>query len=330
MEYAVIKFMTLRLALATPLLAATASAQTNPAAEYPHKPVRVVVAVAPGGGIDTAARILVEQVRQKLGQPFVIDNRGGAAGNVGAGLVFHAAPDGYTILASSLSPITIAGLLSKNLNFDPAVFEPIVVMSRIPNVLVTRQNLPVGSVKELLAYIHANAGKVNYASPGAGTAAYLSAALFMQITRTQLTHIPYKGTAPSLVDLVGGHVDLTFAQVAAILPLYKDGRLKVLATATHERIEFLPDIPTLAEVGVRGAESDTWNAISVPPKTPATIIGRLNSAFNEALNAPEVRTRYRTLYMSSGIGDLAATRKFVKDETVRWRNVIRTAGLKPE
>ncbi len=289
-----------------------------------------MVAVAPGGGIDTAARILVDNVRQRLGQPFVIDNRGGAAGNVGAGLVFNANPDGHTILASSLSPITIAGLLARNLNFDPAAFEPIVVMSRIPNVLVTRQNLPVNSVKELLAYIHANTGKVNYASPGAGTAAYLSAALFMQITKTTLTHIPYKGTVPSLVDLMGGHVDITFAQVAAIHPLYKDGRLKVLATATGERIEFMPDIPTLAEVGVRGAESDTWNAISVPPRTPAPIIGKLNTAFNDALNAAEVKARYRTLYMTAGIGDLAATRKFVKDETARWANVIRTAGLKPE
>lgn len=135
---------------------------------------------------------------------------------------------------------------------------------------------------------------------------------------------------PSLIDLMGGHVDLTFAQVAAIHPLYKDRRLKVLATATAERIEFLPDIPTLAEVGVRGAESDTWNAISVPPKTPASIVARLNAVFNDALNAPEVKSRYRTLYMSPGIGDLAATRKFVKDETLRWGNVIRTAGLKAE
>lgn len=161
--------------LAIALLATSALAQTPSTVHYPSKPVRVIVAVAPGGGIDTAARILAENVRQRLGQPFVIDNRGGAAGNVGAGLVFHANPDGYTILASSLSPITIAGLLSKNLNFDPAAFEPIVVMSRIPNVLVVRQNLPVSSVKELLAHINANAGKVNYASPGAGTAAYLSA-----------------------------------------------------------------------------------------------------------------------------------------------------------
>jgi tripartite-type tricarboxylate transporter receptor subunit TctC len=314
----------------TSLLATAAIAQTDSAANYPNKPVRVVVSVAPGGGIDTAARILVEHVRQKLGQPFVIDNRGGAAGNVGAGLVFHSNPDGYTLLASSLSPITITGLLRKNLNFDPAAFEPIVVMSRIPNVLVVRQNLPVNSVKELLAYINANAGKVNYASPGAGTAAYLSAELFMQITGTRLIHVPYKGTAPSLIDLVGGHVDLTFAQIAAIYPLHKDGKVKVLATATGERLEVLPEIPTLAEVGVSGAESDTWNAMSAPPKTPAPIIGKLNAAFNEALNAPEVKARYRVLYMTAGIGDLPEVRKFVKNETVRWGNVIRKAGLKPE
>lgn len=318
------------LTLVTSLLGTAAIAETDSAANYPNKPVRVVVSVEPGGGIDTAARILVEHVRRKLGQPFIIDNRGGAAGNVGAGLVFHSNPDGYTLLASSLSPITITGLLRKNLNFEPAAFEPIVVMSRIPNVLVVRQNLPVGSVKELLAYINANAGKVNYASPGVGTAAYLSAELFMQITGTTLIHVPYKGTAPSLVDLVGGRVDLTFAQVAAIYPLHKDGKVKILATATDHRLEFLPDIPTMAEVGVRGAESDTWNAISAPPKTPAPIIGKLNAAFNEALDAPEVKARYRALYMTAGVGNLAAVRKFVKDETVRWGQVIRKAGLKPE
>ncbi len=325
-----IRLTSLALTLTTSLLAMAAMAQGKTAADYPSKPVRVVVAVAPGGGIDTAARILTEHVRQKMGQPFVIDNRGGAAGNVGAGVVFHSNPDGYTLLASSLSPITITGLLQKNINFDPGAFEPIVVMSRIPNVLVARQNLPVKSVKELLAYINANVGKANYASPGAGTAAYLSAELFMQITGTTLIHVPYKGTAPSLVDLLGGHVDLTFAQIAAIYPLYKDNRVKLLATATAERLEFIPEIPTLAEVGVRGAESDTWNAISVPPKTPAPIIAKLNAAYNDALNAPEVKARYRALYMTSGIGNLAEVRKYVKDETVRWGNVIRKAGLKPE
>lgn len=325
-----IGYAALALALAVSLLARPAIAKTDTATDYPNKPVRVIVAVAPGGGIDTAARILVEQVRRKLGQPFVIDNRGGAAGNVGAGIVFHSNPDGYTILASSLSPITIADLLSKNVNFKPAAFEPIVVMSRIPNVLVVKQNLPVKSVKELVAYINASGGKATYASPGRGTAAQLSTELFMQITGTKIIHVPYKGTAPSLVDIVGGHVDITFAQIAAIYPLHKDGKVKVLAAATGERLEFLPDIPTLAEAGVRGAESETWNAISAPPKTPASIIAKLNAAFRDALNAPEVSARYRTLYMTAGIGELAAARKYVKDETARWGKVIRTAGLKPE
>lgn len=318
------------LTLMTSLLAAAAIAQTDSAADYPNKPVRIVVSAAPGGGIDTAARILAEHVRQKLGQPFVIDNRGGAAGNVGAGLVFHSSPDGYTLLASGLTPITITGLLRKNVNFEPAAFDPIMVMSRIPNLLVVRQNFPANSVKELLAYINANVGKVNYASPGVGAPAHLSAELFMQITGTKLIHVPYKGTAPSLIDLVGRRVDLTFVQVAAIYPLHKEGKVKILATATDQRLEFLPDIPTLAEVDVRGAESETWNAISAPPKTPAPIIGKLNAAFNEALNTSEVKTRFRNLYLTPGGGNLAAVRKFVKDETTRWGNVIRATGLKPE
>lgn len=317
--------------LTASLLATPAIAQTDPAADYPNRFVRIVVAVEPGGGVDTVTRLLAEQVKGSLGQPFVIENRGGAAGNVGAQAVFQSKPDGYTLLASSLSPITITGLLRRNLAFEPAAFEPIVIMSRIPNVLVVRQNFPAKSVAELLTHAKANAGKVSYASPGVGTAAQLTSALFMQITGTQLIHVVYKGTAPSLIDLAGGHVDLTFAQIAAVYPLHKDGRVRILATATEKRLDILPDIPTLAEASVPGADSDTWNALSAPPKTPPAIIAKLNAAFSAVLSSPEIRARYRDmLLLTPATGNAAAVKKYVRDETARWSEVIRGAGLKAE
>lgn len=234
------------------------------------------------------------------------------------------------LLASSLSPITVTALLMTNVNFEPAAFEPVIVMSRIPNVLVVRQNFPAKTVSELLTHSKANAGRVTYASPGVGTAAYLSTELFSQITGTKLIHVPYKGTAPLLVDIVGDRIDLTFAQIAAVHPFYKAGKLRILATATDKRLEAIPEIPTLAEIGVHGAESETWNAISAPPKTPASIIGRLNTAFNEALNAPDVKTRFRDMYLLPGGGNPAEVKKFVRDETTRWGDVIRAAGIKPK
>ena len=320
----------LSLALTGTLFAAAAIAQADPAADYPNRPVRVIVAVAAGGGIDTATRVLTEHVRQRLGHPFVVENRGGAAGNVGADIVFHSKPDGYTLLGSSLSPITINHLLYKNVNFDPAAFEPVALMSRIPNVLVVRQDFPARTAKELLDYLKANPGKVSYASPGAGTAAFLTTELFMQITGTKMLHVPYKGTAPSLNDLLAGHVDVTIAQVGAVHPLHKAGKMRILATATDRRLEFMNDVPTFSEVGVPGAESETWNAISAPPKTSAAIIAKLNSAFNDALSAPEVKARYRDMYFQAGGGNPAEVRKFVTEDAVRWAKVIRATGLLPE
>ncbi len=317
------KLVTLVLALIGSVPSGAVIAQTD----YPNKSVRLIVAVAPGGGIDTASRMVAEGLRPILGQSFVIENHGGAAGNIGAGMVFNATPDGYTLLGSSLTPITIANLLYKGLNFDPAGFEPVGVMSHTPNVLLVRQNFPAKTVPELLEYLKANPGKVTYASAGVGTAAQLTAELFMRITGTKLVHVPYKGTAPSLTDLVGGHVDITFAQIAASIDLHRENKARILATATHKRLEYLPGIPTLAEAGVPGAESDTWNAISAPPKTPAPILEKLNNAINDVLTSPKVQSRFREMYVLPGGGNLEAVRKYVKDETVRWGGVVRAAGI---
>lgn len=227
--------------LAGALLATPAAAQAE--ADYPNKPVKIIVNVAPGGGVDTATRIVAERLRARLGQPFVVENRPGAGGNIGAETVFHADGDGYTLLASSPTPLAINGWLYKKLAFDPAGFEPVALMSRIPNVLVVRREFPAKSVRELVAVAKANPGKLTYGSQGIGTASHLTGELFMALTGTKLVHVPYKGsTAGVLTDVVAGHLDLSFIQFSAVHELQQNGKLAVLAVATDKRLEVLPDI----------------------------------------------------------------------------------------
>ncbi len=307
------------------LLAAPASAQSD--ASYPNKPVKVIVNVAPGGGVDTATRIVTEKVRQRLGQPIVVENRPGAGGNIGAEVVFNAEPDGYTLLSSSPSPLAINGWLYKKLNFDPAGFEPVAMMSRIPNVLVVRQDFPAKTVAEFIAYAKANPGKLNYGSQGIGTASHLTAELFMTLTGTKLTHVPYKGTGLVLTDMMAGRIDLSFIQYAAVYQLQQSGKLRVLAVATDKRLEVFPDVPTMAEAGLPDVVSETWNAISAPPKTPTAIVTKLNDAINAALREPDVVTRFRELHVLMGGGSVEATRKFVENERNMWGKVIKAAGV---
>ena len=305
------------------LLAATdAHAQ-----EWPSKPVKIVVNVAPGGGVDTTTRIIADKLHTRFGQPFIIENRPGAGGNIGAEVVYQAAPDGYTLLSSSPSPLSINGSLYKKLNFDPAGFEVAAMMSRIPNVLVVRPDFPAKTVQEFIAYAKANPGKLNYASQGVGTASHLTAELFMSLTGTKLVHLPYKGTALALTDLVAGHVDLSFIQFSAVYELHHSGQARILAVATDKRLDVLPDIPTMAEAGYPQVVSETWNAISAPPRTPMAIVDKLNGAINAALQEPDVKQRFRQLQLLAGGGSPAQTKKFVEDERAMWAKVIKDAGV---
>jgi len=306
------------------LAAATAAAQSD----YPNKPVKIIVNVAPGGGVDTATRIVADKLQARLGQPFVVENRPGAGGNIGAEVVFAAEGDGYTLLASSPSPLAINGWLYRKLNFDPAGLEPIAMMSRIPNVLVVRPGFPAKTVQEFVAYAKANPEKLNYGSQGIGTASHLTGELFMTLTGTKLIHVPYKGSTSSvLTDVIADHIDLSFIQFSAVHELQGSGKLRVLAVATDKRLESLPDVPTMAEAGLPDVVSETWNAISAPPKTPAPIVGKLNTAINDALREPDVVARFRDLQVLVGGGDAAATRKFVEDQRQLWGKVIKAAGV---
>ena len=300
------------------------------AADYPNKPVKIVVTVPAGGGVDTVTRIFAERLQRSLGQPFVIENRGGAGGNVAAEAVFVAPPDGYTLMASQPAPITTNVVLYKKLNFDPAAFEPVAVLSKFPNVLLVRQDFPAKTAQEFIAYAKANPGKLNFASQGVGTTSHLTAELFMALTGTKLVHVPYRGTAPALNDLVASHVDLIFMELSAAFRLHEGGKARILAVATDNRLDILKDIPTMIEAGVPGFISDTWNAISAPPKTPAPIVAKLNKAINDAINLPETRKHFEELNLLPAGGSPADMRKLVDAETRRWGEVIKKAGIQPE
>src|SRR5882757_8755432 len=319
-------------ALVAAVLAATLPAfgQQDEAADYPNRPVKIIVSVPAGGGVDTVTRIFAAGLQRRLGQPFVIENRGGGGGNIGAEAAYVADPDGYTLLATQPAPITSNAALYKKLNFDPAALEPVAVMSKIPNVLLVRPDFPAKTAQEFIAYAKANPGKVTYASQGPGTTSHLTAELFTKETGTKMLHVPYRGTGPALNDLIAGHVDFMFMELASAHKLHDGGKSRILAVATDKRLDILPDIPTLIEVGLADFVSDTWNAISAPPKTPAPIIAKLNRTINDILNEPDTKARFRELNLMAAGGSPQDMAKLKKEETERWTKVIRDAGIQAE
>ncbi len=320
----------LALVSATVLCASGAWSQAlaqDAAASYPNRPIRIIVCVPAGGGVDTVTRIVANGLQQKLGQPVVVENRAGAAGNIGSDVVFHSDPDGYTLLAAQSSPLTINPLLYKKMNFDPTLFEPVAIMTVIPNVLLVRPDFPAKTAQEFIAYIKANPGKVNYASQGIGTTSHLTAALFETVTGTKLVHVPYKGTAPALNDLIAGHVDMIFMELASAIKLHEAGKARILAVATEKRIANLPDIPTVGEVIAKSFDSRAWNAIAAPPKTPAAIVAKLNKAINEVLQGSEVQAHFAKLNMHAAGGSPAEAAAFIKKETAVWGDVIKEAHI---
>jgi tripartite-type tricarboxylate transporter receptor subunit TctC len=313
------------LVLATLLSAPGAFAQN--AADFPSRPIRIIVCVPAGGGVDTVARIVADGLQRRLGQPVVVENKAGAAGNIGAEFVFASDPDGYTLLAAQPAPLTINPLMYKKMNFDPAKFEPVTIMTSIANVLLVRPDFPAKTPQEFIAYAKANPGKINYASQGIGTTSHLSAALFENLTGTTLVHVPYKGTAPALNDIIASHVDFIFMELASAIKLHEAGRARILAVATDKRIDTLPDIQTLDEAGVKGFESGTWNAIAAPPKTPAAIVQKLNAAINEVLKSPEAQAHFAAINLHAAGGSAAEASAFIKKETEVWGGVIKAAGI---
>jgi tripartite-type tricarboxylate transporter receptor subunit TctC len=317
------------LAAAIALAAATTTfAQTETG--YPAHAVKIIVSAPPGGGLDIAARVVADRLAKMWGQPFVVENRPGAGGNLGTEAVAVAEPDGYTLLAAQPAPLTTNVVLYKKLNFDPAALEPLAIMTSIPNVLVVRADFPANSAAELVAYAKANPGKVNFGSQGVGTTPHLTGELFARATGTKLTHVPYRGTAQAVNDLVAGHLDLLFFQLDSVREQYQAKKVKMLAVTTAQRVASVPEVPTMEEAGVKGFRSDTWNALAAPPKTPGPIVAKLNAAINAVLREPDTAEHLRAMSMTPIGGTPDAIKAFIRDETERWGEMIRAANIRAD
>src|SRR5438270_10981750 len=278
--------------------AVQALAQDEAARRYPSRAVKIIVSAPPGGALDIAARVIADRLTKMWRQPFVVENRPGAGGNLGAEAVAQAEPDGYTLLAAQPAPLTTNVVMYKKLSFDPAAFEPLAIMTSIPNTLAVRLDLPTASVAELIAYAKANPGKLNFGSQGVGTTPHLTGELFARVTGTKLTHVPYRGTAQAVNDPVAGNLDLLFFQLDSVREQYQAKKAKMLAVTTAARVASVPEVPTMDEAGVKGFRSDTWNALAAPPKTPGTIVAKLNVAINAVLAQPDTAEHLRAMNMT--------------------------------
>ena len=300
------------------------------AQDWPSKPVRIVVPFPAGGSADLMPRVVAEKLAEKWGQPVIVDNRPGAAGDIGADAVYRAEPDGYTLMSSPPPPLVINRLLYPKLSYDASQFVPITVIGAIPNVLLVHPNVGANSVAELIAIARQNPGKLNYASQGGGSTSHLTAELFKSMAGgLEITHIPYKGTAPALTDLLAGQVDVMCDNLGVSLAHVRAGKLKALAVASKQRFPGLPNVPALAET-LPGFESIAWFGIVAPPKTSPAIAERVATGVQQALQLAEVRKRLADLSaepMGLGPGETAA---FMRQEVERWSAVIRAAGVKLE
>uniref|UniRef100_UPI003F496E4A tripartite tricarboxylate transporter substrate binding protein n=1 Tax=Cupriavidus taiwanensis TaxID=164546 RepID=UPI003F496E4A len=299
-------------------------------AAYPDRPIRLVVPYPAGGAADTVARTLAAPLGAKLGQTIVVDNRPGASGVIGAGTVAKAAPDGYTLLLDATAH-SVNPSLQARLPYDTAKdFAPISLVVLVPNLLVVPPNSPFKSPKDIVTAAKAKPGKLTYASAGPGTAQHLAAELFRQQSGLNLLHVPYKGGAPALSDLMGGQVDMMFSNMAASYPLVAGKKLKVLATTGTKRSAALPDTPTIAESGFPGYQVYEWNGLFAPAGTPQAIVDRLSALTREVLNSPEVSQRLAAIGAEPAGSRPEDFRKFVEGETAKWAKVIKQGSIRAE
>jgi tripartite-type tricarboxylate transporter receptor subunit TctC len=303
---------------------------TGALAQYPTKPIRLVVTYPPGGGADLMARLVAPKMAEALGQPVLVENKPGAGGQIGAGEVARSAPDGYTLMLDAANHAVNPSLYA-SLPYDSAkAFTPISLLVQFPNMLVVTPSFPAKSVQELIALAKAKPGSVAFASSGSGSAQHLAGELFRQKAGIEMTHIPYKGGGPALNDVIGGQVPVFFANMASGLPHVKAGKLRALAVTGSKRSPALPEAPTIAEAGLPGYEVYEWNAIFAPAGTPAPIVAKLSNAISRALQSPDVRERVEALGGEIAALSPADTARFVREQTALWARVVRAGGIKPE
>jgi tripartite-type tricarboxylate transporter receptor subunit TctC len=305
------------------------AASPVPAADYPTRPVTMVVAFTPGGASDVLARLLGRKLEAILGALFVIDNRPGAGGNVAAEAVAHTTPDGYTLLVGNNAILATNAALYKKVNFDAeADFAPIGSIGSQANILVVNPAVPANSMAELIALAKANPGKLNFASSGHGLAAHLAGELFKAEAGIDLVHVPYKGAAPALQDVIAGHVQMMFATASSVVPHIRDGKVKALGVATLKRTAVMPDIPTIDELGLKGFDATTWHGLVAPARTPKEIVAALNRALVATLDDPAVKKSLADLGVDIISGTPEDFAAYIKSEIPKWTAIIKTSGAK--
>jgi tripartite-type tricarboxylate transporter receptor subunit TctC len=294
---------------------------------FPTRAVRFIVPF-PGGGInDILARIIGEKLQARWGQPVVIENKTGAGGNIGAELAFQSEPDGYTLLLAPPGPLAINQTLYKQLSYKPQDFVPLTLVGAVPNVAIVRKELPVNSLMELIDYVKANPGKVTFGSQGNGATPHLTGMMFQGMTGTQMVHVPYRGETLVLQDMIGGHVDVFFGNVAAARPQFRDGKVKVVAVLDSKRAPTLPEIPTTAEAGLPGLVSTGWFALAAPPKASPALQVEIAKTVAEVINMPDVQARFRAASVEPTPSTPAEMAAFIREETRRWGDVIKKNNI---
>ena len=307
----------------------SAAVAQESAASYPSKPIKIVVPYPPGGSTDAMARMVAQHMQQRIGQSVVVENRAGAGSNVGAQFVAAQPADGYTLLFGTSAALAVNTHLYPNLPYHPIKnFAPIVLGATLPSLVVVHPSLPVNNIRELNAYINANPDKVNYASAGNGTPAHLGVEMYKKTTGLKINHIPYKGGAPALTDLIGGQVQMMFAILPESMPFVKDGRMRAIAVTTASRSGQAPDLPTVAESGVPGYDLTAWYAFVAPAGTPQDIVAKLNTAINAALVDPEVRGKLLAVGFDVAGGTPDRLAQLMRTESVKWEKVVKDAKVK--
>lgn len=314
--------------------AAGALASTFPdlalAQAYPTKPIKFIVGFGPGGATDVVGRLMAKKIGDALGQPVIVENKAGASSNIGAEAVFRAAPDGYTFYVAAITSAINVSLFPK-LAFDFAKdFEPVALFANVPNILVVHPSVKANTVQELIELARAEPGKLSYASSGSGTSIHLSAELFKTLTKTNMVHIPYKGSAPAMIDMVGGQVQVMFDNMPSALPHVKAGKLRALAVTSGARSPSAPDVPTIIESGVAGFDVVSWFGLVAPKGTPKDIIARVNAEAVKALASSELKERFLELGAVAGPMSPDAFGDYIKSEITRWGEVVKASGAKAE
>jgi tripartite-type tricarboxylate transporter receptor subunit TctC len=317
------------LRLATAAVVACATSLASFALDYPTMPVRLIVGVAAGGANDTVARLVAQALSGRLGQPVVVENRPGAGGNIGLEAVINASPDGHTLLfATSANALSTSFYDNANVNFARDI-APVTSLVRGPLIMEVNPSFPAKTIPEFIAYAKANPGKINMASAGIGNTTHVAGELFMMLTGTKFTHVPYRGGAPAVADLIGGQVQVYFDGISGSLEHVRSGKLRALGVTTAQRADVLPDVPSIAEF-VPGYEAGGWYGIGVPKDVPAEIVDRLNREINASLADPKLKTRLAELgYVTIG-GSAAEFGNMIAQEIDKWAKVLKFAGIKPD